>query len=143
MTEHSPDPYKVLHLGRAATAREIGRAYRALVRTRHPDARPAGALTADPDSTAQDQQELQELQELQECRNCRRLWMPTPFSVTLPSGPPTTGNGRTTPPPEPAPRHRDPGPYGPDLIIGPVRWESPTAPGTPAPGRRLLWWIRF
>ena len=37
MTEHSPDPYEVLHLGRAATAREVARAYRALVRTRHPD----------------------------------------------------------------------------------------------------------
>ena len=48
-----------------------------------------------------------------------------------------------TAPPEPAPPHRDAVPCGPELIIGPLRWESPTTPGTLAPGPQVLWWFRF
>jgi curved DNA-binding protein CbpA len=137
MKEHNPDPYKVLHLDRTASARDIGRAYRALVRTRHPDARHAGAAPAGPDSTAHEQRERQERQELQEIMDAYAvLGDPARRAVYDRQRP-------KTPPPEPAPPHRDPGPSGPALIIGPVRWESPTRPGTPAPGREVLWWIRF
>ncbi len=41
---------------------------------------------------------------------------------------------KTTPPP------RDPGPSGPDLIIGPLQRGSSNIP---APGRHLLGWIQF
>lgn len=60
MKELRQDPYEVLHLGRAATARDIGRAYRALVRTRHPDMRATGAVPAGPDARTQERQDLQE-----------------------------------------------------------------------------------
>ncbi|WP_143264851.1 J domain-containing protein [Arthrobacter sp. 49Tsu3.1M3] len=140
MTEHNPDPYKVLHLARTASARDIGRAYRALVRTRHPDIRHAGAAPAGPDSTAHEQRERQERQDQQELQEIMDAYAvlgdPARRAVYDRQRP-------KTPPPKPAPPHRDPGPAGPALIIGPVRWESLIRPGTPAPGRRLLWWIRF
>ncbi|MFF2246047.1 J domain-containing protein [Arthrobacter sp. NPDC058130] len=130
MKGRSPDPYEVLHLGRAATAREVGRAYRAMVRTRHPDTRPAGAVPAGPDSTAQERQERQELQEIMDAYAV--LGDPAKRAAYDRQRPTT---------PQPAPP-REPGLSGPDLIIGPLRCESPT-PGTPAPGRQVLWWIRF
>jgi curved DNA-binding protein CbpA len=110
MREHSPDPYEVLHLGTAATAREVSRAYRALVRARHPDMLPAGAVPADPDSTAQERQELQEVMDAYAV-----LGDPAKRAAYDRRRP-------TTPPPEPAPPQRDPGTYGPDLTIGPLQW---------------------
>jgi curved DNA-binding protein CbpA len=130
MKEQRQDPYEILHLGRAATARDIGRAYRALVRTRHPDTRPAGAVHADPEARTQERQELQEIMDAYAV-----LGDPARRAAYDRQRPATT-------PPEPAPPPRHPGSYGPDLNIGPLRWESPTTPGTPAPGRRVLWWIR-
>ena len=85
MRERSPDPYEVLHLGRAATAREVARAYRALVRTRHPDTAPRRRRARRPGLHGAGR------------RSCRRSWMPTPFSGTPPSGPPTTGNSPRRP----------------------------------------------
>ena len=82
MKELRQDPYEVLHLGRAATARDIGRAYRALVRTRHPDTR-APPAPCPPVL----------MQGRKNGRSCRRSWMPRPFSATRQCGPPTTGNG--------------------------------------------------
>jgi hypothetical protein len=134
MREHSPDPYEVLHLGRAATARDIGRTYRALLRTRHPDLRPAGDAPADTDSTAQ---------ELQEIMDAYAVLGDPAKRAAYDRQQPTPPVPAPVPPPEPAPPRRNPGPYGPDLIIGPLRWESPTTPGLPAPGRQVLWWIRF
>lgn len=134
MKGRSPDPYEVLHLGRAATAREVGRAYRALVRARHPDTRPAGAVPAGPDSTAQERQELQEIMDAYAV-----LGDPAKRAAYDRHRP-------TTPQPalrDPAPPAREPGLSGPELIIGPLRWECPITPGTPAPGRQVLWWIRF
>ncbi|MGO4807216.1 J domain-containing protein [Arthrobacter sp. 2MCAF15] len=126
MREHRPDPYEVLHLGRAATAPEVTRAYRALVRTRHPDTRPADAGHADPNATAHERQELQEV-------------MDAYAILGDPAKRAAYDRQRSkTPPPEPAPPHRDPGPFGPDLIIGPLRWETPIPP---APGPQDLWWI--
>jgi DnaJ-class molecular chaperone len=129
MREHSPDPYKVLNLDRAATARDISRAYRSLLRTRHPDVRPAGDAPPDPASRAQELQEIMDAYAVLGDPAKRAA-----YDRQRPARPQ---------PPETAPPRRDPGPSGPDLIIGPLRWESPTTPGLPAPGRRLLWWIRF
>lgn len=123
MREHRPDPYEVLHLGRAATAREVSRAYRALVRARHPDMRPAGAVPADPTSRARELQEIMDAYAV--------LGDPAQRAAY-------DRQRSKTPPSEPAPPNRDPGPSGPDLIIGPLRWETPIPP---APGRQVLWWI--
>lgn len=129
MREHSPDPYEVLHLGRAATARDIGRAYRSLLRTRHPDMRPARNAPADPESSAQELQEIMDAYAVLGDPAKRAA-----YDRQRPARPQ---------PPEPGPLRRDPGPSGPDVIIGPLRWESPTTPGPAAPERQVLWWIRL
>jgi DnaJ-class molecular chaperone len=121
MNERSPDPYRVLHLGRAATAREVAHAYRALVRAHHPDTRPAGPVSADPNAEAQ---------ELQEIMDAYAVLGDPVKRATYDRQKPTR--------PQPPPRNQ--GPFGPDLIIGPLQWEASNAP---APGRRLLWWIQF
>lgn len=41
MRNNGPDPYAILHIEPTATAREVARAYRMLMRGRHPDTRPA------------------------------------------------------------------------------------------------------
>jgi curved DNA-binding protein CbpA len=128
MKKHSRDAYEVLHLSAAATAAEINRAYRALMRAHHPDTRPTDAVPASPATTAQARQELQDIMDA--------------YAILGNPAKRAAYDRQQPTPPQPAPR-RDPGPSGPDLIIGPVRWESPTAPGTPAPGRQVLWWIRF
>ncbi|UKA63456.1 J domain-containing protein [Arthrobacter sp. FW306-04-A] len=60
MTSNGPDPYDVLRIAPTATPREVAHAYRALMRSRHPDTRPAddsvGLGTAP--------QALQELQDI-------------------------------------------------------------------------------
>ncbi|UKA64451.1 J domain-containing protein [Arthrobacter sp. FW306-04-A] len=136
MEDHSPDPYKVLHLDPAATAREVNRAYRALVRARHPDTRTPGAVAAGPDSGAQElgDQELRD-QELRDIMDAyavlrdpvkraaydrQRAGSPRPDNVPAPRQP--HGPSRAAP-------NR---PSGASLIIGPVRWEPPV---DQAPGR--------
>jgi curved DNA-binding protein CbpA len=123
MREHSPDPYEVLHLGHAATAREVARAYRSLVRTLHPDTRPADAVPAAPKARAHELQDIMDAYAI--------LGDPAKRAAY-------DRQRRKPPSPEPAPLQREPGPSGPDLIIGPLQWESPM---TPAPGRQVLWWI--
>src|SRR5690242_18213058 len=56
-TTPSPDPYAVLRLSPAATPREITRAYRALMRTHHPDTNPAGQAPGN-QATARELQEI-------------------------------------------------------------------------------------
>jgi DnaJ-class molecular chaperone len=119
MNDRSPDPYDVLHLGRAATAREVAHAYRALVRARHPDTRPPGPVSADPNAEAQELQDIMDAYAVLGDPAKRAAYDRRRQKTRLPP---------------------DRGPSGPDLIIGPVRWEGPSGP---APGRRLLWWIQF
>ena len=123
MREHSRDPYEVLQLGHAATAREVARAYRSLVRTLHSDTRAADAVPVDPNSRALELQKIMDAYAVLRDPAQRAAYDRQPWK---------------SPPPESAPPPRDPGPSGPDLIIGPLRWESPM---TPAPGRQVLWWI--
>jgi curved DNA-binding protein CbpA len=47
MNDTRPDPYAVLGVPPTATAQQINRAYRRLVRRRHPDTRSGGAALAD------------------------------------------------------------------------------------------------
>ncbi len=58
MNEYNPDPYRVLHLEPAATAGEVARAYRALMRTHHPDTAPPDAVPAERESRAQELHEI-------------------------------------------------------------------------------------
>ncbi|WP_427019178.1 J domain-containing protein (plasmid) [Pseudarthrobacter sp. P1] len=117
MKEHSPDPYGVLHLGPAATAREVARAHRALVRAHHPDTRTPGAGPAGPEAGAQELQDIMDAYAV--------LGDPAKRAAY-------DRHRRESPPPAPAPAPRAYGPLGvaphgrsgPALIIGPVRWES-------------------
>ncbi|MEW1822164.1 J domain-containing protein [Arthrobacter sp. NPDC080031] len=133
MKEHSPDPYKVLHLDPAATAREVSRVYRALVRAHHPDTRAPGAVAADPDSGAQElrDQELRDIMDAyailrdpvkRAAYDRQRAGSPRPETVPSPRNPqgPSVRSSQ--------------GPSGAALIIGPVRWENT---GRPAPRRQV------
>ncbi|MFH5878294.1 J domain-containing protein [Arthrobacter sp. NA-172] len=151
MTEHSPDPYEILHLDPAATAGDLARAYRALMRTHHPDATPPEATPAERQSRAQELPDIMDAYAL----------------LRDPAKRAAHDRQRHSPPlPEPAPHHRLHASSGAALIIGPVRWESRAAPAhsqrpggppdpscwtlirpaqtesPPAPeGYRILWWI--
>ncbi len=117
MNEHGPDPYDVLQLGPAATAGEVTHAYRALLRTHHPDTTPPEALPAERESRAQELHDImaaytvlgdpvkRAAHDRQRQRQRQRHPLPAP-------GPP----------------HRPHDSSGAALIIGPVRWESPSAP---------------
>jgi curved DNA-binding protein CbpA len=58
MKNNGPDPYEVLHIAPTATPREVARAYRVLMRSRHPDTRPAHEHPAGPGSTPQELQDI-------------------------------------------------------------------------------------
>lgn len=133
MKDHSPDPYEVLHLGPAATAREVTRAYRSLVRTRHPDTRTPEPVPADSESSAQELHDIMDAYAV----------LGDPVKRAAYDRRRADDRQRRGPrPPEPAPAPRPHGssgaaPYGssgPALIIGPVRWENP---GKPAPGQQV------
>ncbi|WP_307000238.1 J domain-containing protein [Arthrobacter sp. V1I7] len=164
MKEHSPDPYEVLHLRPAATARDVTRAYRSLVRTHHPDTRAPETVDAGPESSAQELHDIMDAYAV--------LGDPVRRAAY-------DRQRRGSPPPEPAPsppphepsRAGPPSRSGPALIIGPVRLENPGQQATgqpdsgrqitgrwdlfgrlphrgaqgeePAPGEyRILWWVR-
>ena len=164
MKERNPDPYEVLHLGPAATAREVAHAYRSLVRTRHPDTRAPEAVAAGPESATRELQDIMDAYAV--------LGDPVKRAAydRGRQGSPTTPKSGSTPRPHGPSPH---GHSGPALIIGPVRWEDPgkPAPGgqqvtgrqvggpwdllrqgpdrgaaqaeePPRPGYRILWWIR-
>jgi curved DNA-binding protein CbpA len=52
MNDTHPDPYAVLGVAPTATAQQINRAYRRLLRRHHPDTRPVGPVPADAASGA-------------------------------------------------------------------------------------------
>jgi curved DNA-binding protein CbpA len=143
MKEHSPDPYTVLHLDPAATEREISRAYRALVRARHPDTRTPRAVAAGPDSGPQEPRD-QELRDIMDAYAVLRDPVKRAAYDRQRAGSPRSEN-------VPVPRHRQgpsvrstQGPSGAALIIGPVRWERREARDEerPAPGGyQMPWWI--
>ena len=124
MKEHRPDPYTILHLDPAATAREINRAYRALVRAHHPDTRPPRAVAASPESGPQElrDEELRDIMDAyailrdpvkRAAYDRQRAGSPRPENVPVPRHPqgPSVRSSQ--------------GPSGAALIIGPVRWEPP------------------
>ncbi|MEW1820360.1 DnaJ domain-containing protein [Arthrobacter sp. NPDC080031] len=161
MKEHSPDPYKVLRLDPAATAREVSRAYRALVRAHHPDTRAPRAVAAGPDTGAQELRDIMDAYAIlrdpvkRAAYDRQRAGSPRPENVPSPRNPqgPSVRSSQ--------------GPSGAALIIGPVRWEppagqahgqQPTSPwdlfhqlperraardeeGSAPGGYRIPWWI--
>ncbi len=138
MERHIPDPYQVLHVGPSATPREVARAFRALVRSRHPDTSVAEAPPGTPGSTAQELREIMEAYALLRDPARRAAYdkqraTPTPPAVARPA------KART---------HAPAGPItGPVLIIGPVRWESSPARARHPQGGRSRdpfnpWWLR-
>ncbi|MDQ0211519.1 MULTISPECIES: DnaJ domain-containing protein [Arthrobacter] len=64
MRNNGPNPYDILHIAPTATAREVTRAYRTLVRGRHPDTRPARVARDPGPAEPELQEELQELQDI-------------------------------------------------------------------------------
>ncbi|RAX47109.1 hypothetical protein DQ354_02605 [Arthrobacter sp. AQ5-06] len=130
MTEHSPDPYEVLHLGPTATAGDVTRAYRALIRTHHPDTTRPEAVPAERESRAQELHDIMAAYAV--------LGDPVKRAAH-------DRQRQRHPLPEPGPPHRLHESSGAALIIGPVRWESPSAPahgqqasGPPNPSRSTL-----
>jgi DnaJ-class molecular chaperone len=63
MRNNGPDPYDILHIDPTASAREVAHAYRALMRGRHPDTRPAREHGPGP-TEPELQEELQELRDI-------------------------------------------------------------------------------
>lgn len=114
MKKPALDPYKVLHVSRSATPREVARAFRALVRTVHPDTKPAAPGPGDPGSAAQELQDIMDAYALLHDPARRaaydRQW-PAPTSAGRPLQPRGRVAGRV------------------DLIIGPVRWERSSGRG--------------
>lgn len=124
MKTNSPDPYQILHISPAATAREVGRAYRTLMRSRHPDTRPAREHGTGPGPTAPESQK-----ELEDVMNAYAI---------LGNAEKRAAYDRDHPRPAPTPPQprealaRPQGPLFPaaSLLIGPVHWE-PTGQSRP------------
>lgn len=140
MKEHTPDPYQVLHLEPAATAGEVARAYRALMRTHHPDTTPSDAVPADWESRAQELRDIMDAYAVLGDPAKRAAYdsqrrPPTPAHVP-PNWPPTPAH---VPPSHPTDLS------GAALLIGPVQREFPSGRGldnqvigSPGPARWTL-----
>ncbi|MCA4131767.1 J domain-containing protein [Arthrobacter sp. M4] len=137
MKNDAPDPYAVLHIAPTATRSEVVRAYRALVRSRHPDTRPAEERDAGRDSTPTELHEIMAAYAILGNPE-RRAAYDRNHRQTVATP--------TTPRPEAfirAPRRPLP---AASLLIGPVRWESgprwaaamPLIPGPHLPGGYML-----
>ncbi|MBT8163229.1 MULTISPECIES: J domain-containing protein [Arthrobacter] len=163
MKNNDPDPYDILHLAPTATAREVARAYRALMRGAHPDTRPAREHHAGPGPTAPTSHEEPKMQEeprlqdeLQELRDIMAAYAilgnpekrsaydrehprsaanPKPQQPDSAAVPPDSGASRAD-----GETVRTPGALLPaaSLLIGPVTWKppggrSPDMPARPGP----------
>ncbi|WP_442543040.1 J domain-containing protein [Arthrobacter sp. KN11-1C] len=134
MRNNGPDLYDILHIAPTATAREVTRAYRALIRGLHPDTRaarehPTGPGPTEPGTKTQD--EPQELRDIMaayailgnpERRAAYDRAHPSPASNATPQRPGAATvriSGQLLP--------------ATSLLIGPVIWEPPggRCPGMP------------
>ena len=123
-----PDFYAVLHLGPEASAGDIGRAYRSLLREHHPDTRPASATPGEAVAEAELLQDIMDAHAVLGDPARRALYdrrhQPTdtaPGQSHDPGQPPGPG------------RSHGAGPRGPEaplgrpwIIVAPLRWEPPT-----------------
>jgi len=144
MSDRESDPYQELGIGRDATGPDIGRAYRRLARTVHPDSRPG-----DPAAAAQFRV-LSDAYGLLSDPARRAAWdheHPQPARHPRSAGPggpdlwPLPAAVRPWPTGGPAP--------GAALRAGPVHIQPPAAPGSgrsERPGAdpalaHVLWWL--
>ncbi|WP_332603423.1 J domain-containing protein [Arthrobacter sp. S2(2024)] len=152
MRNNRPDLYGILRIAPTATAREVTRSYRTLMRGLHPDTRaarehPTGPGPTEPETKTQE--ELQELRDImaayailsnREKRAAYDREHPRPAANAKPQRPDAASV-------------RIPGQLLPaaSLLIGPVIWEPPSGryPGMPArepsyppTGYTLIRWIR-
>jgi curved DNA-binding protein CbpA len=147
MRNNRPDLYGILHIAPTATAREVTRAYRTLMRGLHPDTRAAHAPREHPSLAEQQLQE--ELQDIMAAYAI--LGNPEKRAAYDREHPRPAANAKPQRPD--AASVRIPGQSLPasSLLIGPVIWEPPSGryPGMPArepsyppTGYTLIRWIR-
>jgi curved DNA-binding protein CbpA len=141
MKKNGPDAYDVLHISPTATQGEVGRAYRALMRSRHPDTQPPGEHNA-----AQGSPKLHDVMDAYAILGNpekRAAYDRDHPQASTPAKPPQQRNGTLV---------RTPRPLlpGASLLIGPVLREplagrSPAMPAWqgsyPLPGYTLIWRI--
>ncbi|MHC6220738.1 J domain-containing protein [Arthrobacter sp. MMS24-S77] len=149
MRNNGPGPYDILHITPTATAREVARAYRTLMRGRHPDTRAAREHpTGSGPKTPEPQEELQELRDIMAAYAI--LGNPEKRAAYDREHPRPAANAKPQPP---GGSLRTPGQLLPaaSLLIGPVIWEPPAgrSPGMPVrqgpyppTGYTLIRWIR-
>ena len=115
----SPDYYAVLHLGPDATAGDVGRAYRSLLRRHHPDTCPSPATLA---QATRERELLQEIMDahavladpVQKALYDRRRLRDSTDAAPVPGPLARVAVSMTT------------SPLGqPEIIVGPLRWDPP------------------
>ncbi|GAA5194152.1 hypothetical protein GCM10023346_20820 [Arthrobacter gyeryongensis] len=134
MRNNGPDLYDILHIAPTATAREVTRAYRTLIRGLHPDTRAAREHPTRPGPTEPDTETQEELQELRDIMAAYAI-------LGNPEKRAAYDRERPRPAANPKPQRpgaasvRIPGQLLPaaSLLIGPVIWEPPAGrpPGMP------------
>jgi curved DNA-binding protein CbpA len=133
MRNNRPDLYGILHIAPTATAREVTRAYRTLMRGLHPDTRAAHAPREHPSLAEQQLQE--ELQDIMAAYAI--LGNPEKRAAYDREHPRPAANAKPQRPD--AASVRIPGQLLPaaSLLIGPVIWEPPSGRSLRSPGRQL------
>ncbi|MFQ4150009.1 DnaJ domain-containing protein [Arthrobacter sp. LAPM80] len=123
-----PDFYAVLHLGTQASAGDIRRAYRSLLRQHHPDTRPASSAPGEAAAEAELLQGIMDPHAVLGDPARRALYdqchQPPDTAPSQPHNPgPPCGSGQ----PHGAGQGR-PGalPGWPPIMVGHLRWEPPT-----------------
>ncbi|MEZ2387962.1 J domain-containing protein [bacterium RCC_150] len=148
MNKPTQDPYEVLHLSHTATPREVTRAYRALMRAHHPDTSPAGSAT---DAGPRDPASAKKLQDVMSAyailRDPAKRAAYDEQALKRRRPPEAAKETPVRLSRDPQVHDRVPRLTGAELIIGPVRWESPgerfrdRRPASPSETYRF-WWIR-
>ncbi|MGO4474281.1 J domain-containing protein [Arthrobacter sp. M-10] len=133
MRNNRPDLYGILHIAPTATAREVTRSYRTLMRGLHPDTRAAHAPREHPSLAEQQLQE--ELQDIMAAYAI--LGNPEKRAAYDREHPRPAANAKPQRPD--AASVRIPGQLLPaaSLLIGPVIWEPPSGRSLRSPGRQL------
>ncbi len=135
MNDTHPDPYAVLGVAPTATAQQISRAYRRLLRRHHPDTRSGEAVLADatsgPGSLADLLTAYAVLRDPVTRAEHDRSRLTPPGPALRPRREPGRGPGTVSQAAaDPAIRVgvREPLAQGPQIRVGPVMWRPPVSP---------------